>query len=654
MTRSAAPQASLIWAPTLDLAALSRTYTVQVHAAATASYVPHEAVTHVSLHHGGLWLDDRRIADPEFRRGFVRFAHKTSSRYAAGVLSFTPDALALTGTLFLGADEAGAVRYDIVAITPPTIYATQIAVPGAVAPAGHSFPEWSPEQPTDPGEWTAGLEFVLGYDMPSQGGLPTPIYRIQDPTGARTPLNLVGCAPSVRSDGSLVVTLNDPDPDLAGLGVAQLGADFPAAFVIEFSWDGTSFNGVLQRVDPETSLPETEQHAWRGTAPPAGPASPAAPVMLAKVDLATPAEPSVAQDLSIAELFTLQPDAATLQQVQFAMLLDNMKWALAKDPAKQDWVSTFLGQVPPQDIGDVRVKLIQKNPTFYTDRFAVGYLGRSLNELSGPAAPNTKLSPQQAVDLDFYLRAGLAADPAYTTQTQGIFLNAFVKAAPRLALYIQDTSTDWAQALFEQLVTPVQMNIAVNKIIAGEGTAESNRHSTILQALQPSGDLAKQFHRQLVAATLPRTLSHLNLDDKTAVESWLGDAIQGFITAFLDNGLSVPGTDPAAQAAMQLQAEQLRQAAQAAGGVAQLAAGLADLAIAASGVGSWEKLGNIEGAWAKAGLQIRGRGVRALDRWQSVHGRELVRKLEQPIRHRQGRGRRQCDRRYGQDRQGRP
>ncbi|MBM0255470.1 hypothetical protein [Micromonospora sp. 4G55] len=592
-----------LWSAALDLSRISRSFAVRVHDRNAADYLSHEAVANLTLRAGRLWIDGREVADPVFGRDFVRFAHKTAHEYVSGALSFTPDGHAFTGTLFLGPTEHGAVRHDVAGVTPPTHYSTEIAASGAVPGPHQQFPAWSPEEPADPDQWSPGLDLVIGYEFAGTGSLPTPIYQLCDPQDPDRYLDLDGCAPSVdEQNQNFMLTLSVGDPGMTSVAVDEMGPLFPAAFTVEFAWDGGSFRGTFQHFDTASDQAETAQHAWRGTARTSAPDPGTSDVTsLAATALANTAGDPQPQDLSIAELFTLQPDPKTLQDTQFAMLLENTKWALANNSGTQDWVATYFGQVPP-NLSAARIAEITTDKSFYTDRFAISYLGKSLNEISGPAAPETKLTAGQELDLEFYLRAGLAAHPGYTRQSQGVFLRSFTQTTPRLDKYLQTQATeDWATQLYHQLLTPVQMNMTINKIIAGQGLAEANRHSTVLQALQPSSDLARQYHERITTATMSRTVSHLNLDDSDAVRSWLSDTIAAFITAFLHDNLDIPGTDVAAQAAMVEAAREMEKAVAAADGVAKLAAALADLTVAAGGKDVWEKLANAKTLWGKAG-----------------------------------------------------
>jgi hypothetical protein len=609
-SRNATPASLLEMPPALNLKNISRTFQVHVYNSEHGGYTEHRELKSVSLQKGTLSVNGAPVAQPLFGRNFARFAGDHEQGFSSGVLNFTPDGHAFTGKVFLGTSANTAEAHDVAGITPDTVYHTRLCKQGAAPAAG--FPLWSPPEPAGADQWEDGLELILGYRFSQTGSLPTPVFQINDLTGKNDPVD-IPCIPSVDPRNQNLILTLIPDPDLAGLGVGQYGPLFPAAFVIELSWDGASFRGALQRYDAATGQPTKLQYAWQGTAKSATQPSTVRAAKVSAVHPATPAPVSIeSPELSIAELFTLQPDPQTLQTYQFDLLLQNMKWALGNNPPTQDWDRNFYAEVPPQGLGKDRTDLISKDKSFYTDRLAVAFLGYSFNRMTGPGAPDTKLSDSQAVDLIFYLRAGLAADAGYSRQSKGVFLEAFLQTLPRLGNYISDQAThttnsvtdpdhDWAQKFFDQLTTPVMMNITVDKILGGLSMDDMHRQSTVLQALQPSGDLAARHHKSVLSALLSRAVDHLNLNDPKAVQAWLGDGIQGFLAALEQDRLNVPGMDVRTQAELTAAASALEQAVKQAGGIADLAASLAEVVVAIKETSLWERLNLAETRLERAG-----------------------------------------------------
>jgi hypothetical protein len=593
------------WPATLDLSRASRRFDLRVFDHAAGEHLDHDDFSHVVLHDGALFLNGQRVSQAAFGRNFVRFSSKTADRFVSGVLNFTADALAFTGRVFLGASETDAVAHDVAGVTPPTAYSTRIATTGAVPSGTDQFPAWCPPEPSDSDSaaWVDGLNLVVGYTFSEAGQLPVPVIKMINPAKADDPADLGdSCALTVDAKTeNLMLTLVMDDPSL---GVDEWGPNFPGGFIIEFDAFGDTFRGVLQRYDSDKGELQSTRLAWHGKAL-ATEARPAAALVAAS---APAAAAELASDLNVAELYSLQPDAKKLQDDQFNLLVQNMKWALADNTATKDWVSTYWAEEPPSGFSDDRIKLIRANAAFYTDRFAVCYLGSSFNKMTGTGAPTTKLTDDQKLNLAFYMQAGLATEKGYNAQSHGVYVEAFTAAVPRLNDYLadqnpKDPAHDWATQLYNQIIKPNMINQAVLKIIAGHGMEEANRHSTVLLALQPSGDLARSYHSLIVNASLSRCVEHLKFD-QDSMKSWLTDSIQAFIDALKSGALKIDGVDPETQARLIAQAEDMEKAAQEAGSVAALAAALTDLSIAAGGKNFWEKLANTESTWGKVGYKF--------------------------------------------------
>lgn len=601
------------WPGALKLNQVSRHYDVRVFHEQQGEYVEHTAIPDIVLHKGGLYIDGKPVANPHFGRGFVRFVHNTATGFTSGVLNFTQDGLSFTGTLYRGATQATAEPLSVSGVSGQVVYKTRLAKTGAVPGDKDKFPAWRPSEPTDAAQWEVGLELVLGYEHSEGGGIPEFVVELRTPGDPEGALDIsYSCAPSVVNE-NLVVQMLLTDQGIAQDGAKSYGNNFPAGFSAEVNWDAMSFRGMMQHYDPNAGQISTTQVAWLGTAVPAAEPKKVA----ANVAAAAPAvEAVLGVDLRLDELFTLQPDAQRLQQDQWSTLVENMKWGLANNDATSTWVSTFFGETAPTGLSKERTDLITKDRSFYTDRLAVAYLGSSFNKMTGTGAPATKLSDNQKLNLDFYLRAGLACEKSYTEQSQGTFLHSFIMAQPRLQDYIRDQNAndpahDWAQQLYNQITTPQTLTTTVMKILASHGMEEPNRLSTVLQALQPSGDLASKYQGEIANATMTRAIEHLNLNDKEAVKKWLKDSIEGFVNAFQSGKLNLEGMDPETKAKLTAIADDLAKAAKEAGGFADLASALTDLTIAVGGANFWEKLANAQGVWAQRGYKFAN-GIYAL------------------------------------------
>ena len=420
-----------------------------------------------------------------------------------------------------------------------------------------------------------------------------------------------------KTSGNLLIALNIPASTLDEY-VEQFGIDAPPIFTIEVSTFGKSFTGsanrTVQSSDGGYEISD-EQYAFAGTwdqkpdtASVTSTQLTAAPPDDALVDVTS------GTSLGITQLYTLQVDPHELQKDQFNLLVENMKWALGQDPYQKPLLD-FFGELPPDLPQGPRTELIEKDAMYYTENMVTSYLGNAINQMAGPGAPTTRLTAGQQTDLDFYLRAGLPKTAAFGRQTHGIFLTAFSEAAVGLSDYVADQNAhttngkvdpahDWATQLYNVVTEPQRLNRTFNGLLNGFGMDNFNRHTGLLMALEPSGELAKRYHKRLLVRTLAASIEHLELSKTEAVATWLEKAIDGIVTVVAKNKTPLP-VDPATLKQIEKLAEELEDAVDHVGSAAGLAAALADLLVAASTESAqkdfWDVLRATETAWGKAG-----------------------------------------------------
>ena len=590
-----------------NLSQVSRSYQVRVLDTDSKDFVDNALVAAVRLDHGSLYVNDELMPNPRFGRGFVSFCAADDSRSISGVLNFTPDGNAMTGTIFFGANGV-ASELEVGGVAPVTTYTTQLGDVGAVPPQGSSFPAWSPPAAS---KWSSSINFTQTYQF-HQGKLPQSIYEIngQDVT-------IYSAVTTNPANGNLVIAVDIPASILDDY-VEQFGDQAPASFTIEVS--GTSFSGAANRVVATQGggyVASQDQYAFQGqwTQPPA---SSFAPETAASEDSLSAVTSGTT--LGITQLYTLQVDPHQLQNDQFNLLVENMKWALGQDPTKQPLLN-FFGELPP-DLPQDRTDLIVKDASYYTENMVTSYLGNAINKMTGPGAPTTRLNDQEQTNLDFYLRAGLPKDPAFGRQTHGIYLTAFSEAANGLSDYVADQAAhtvdgkidpahDWATQLFNAMTQPQRLNMTFNGLMNGFSMDNINRHTGLLMAIEPGGKLAKKYHKTLLVRSLAASIEHLDLSRKASVASWLEQAISGLITVVVQKKTPLP-VDPDTAKRLEELAQELDDAVDEAGGITGLAGALADLLVAASsqrvGTDFWDVLRATQVAWKKAGY-VFARGI---------------------------------------------
>jgi len=227
-------------------------------------------------------------------------------------------------------------------------------------------------------------------------------------------------------------------------------------------------------------------YLWTGTAQPSGVAANGgrattapAPIELTAADLQT--SPS---DLRKSELITIVPDSSVTNEAN-AMLVENMKWAFSQSGDESGWVAEFFGEEPPALPTD-RMELVKRSLSWYQDNFGKAYVGWTFANYSGANAPGVQLNDEQKLKLKYYLQTGMAKETDFTTQQNGIYLQAYVAALPRLQAYIADGGEKWAKEVYDVITSPAQLTLMVNRIYGAAGTPgtmePANNFATLLRA----------------------------------------------------------------------------------------------------------------------------------------------------------------------------
>ena len=171
---------------------------------------------------------------------------------------------------------------------------------------------------------------------------------------------------------------------------------------------------------------------------------------------------STADDpLSVTELMTILPDDLVNCDAN-DMLMRNMKWAMGQDSTESGWLTQFLGETPPT-LTTSEQTLVRKSMPWYQGKFATSYLTQSFNSYKGPNAPH-QLDTDQAEKLVAYLKTGLASEKDFNVQHQGIYVQAYVGAKPRLQDYLDDSTPDyvgWAQGTVIFTRTDISAKVTV-------------------------------------------------------------------------------------------------------------------------------------------------------------------------------------------------
>lgn len=506
------------------------------------------------INKGEVWLDGEKIQHPRFGPNSLNWTQQTADAYSSGVLHFSMDGMAFMGSIHKGKTAVDAEPIHCSGVTAPTIYETKITLDGT-------------EQ--------VGLNFKLGYKHSSTGGFPESIRELGSDDDDYQDIVGISNMKVDPKDNRLILGM-DFNLDAADAGCNLFGDIWPASFNVELSWDGESFSGDMRKFDSQKSAPQSDTCAWSGNATQH---SNLVRMQVASL-LGTRPQKALLDDsaqLSIGDLMTISPDG--VRDLANEMLMENMKYAMS-----DDWRTNLMGSEKPV-LSQQRKTQLNEAKSFYTDKFAPAYLTWGLGASDSPGI-TVKLNDQQKKKLKYYLHNGLAKEEGYNAQSNMLFVDAFIESSPKLQKYINDKSTDWGQKLYDTLTTDAQINQVVSIIIATQSMQVPNRYATLIACFPGKSDLAIEYNKTLVSALMMHVSSNYDANDKSQIMEWLPDFIEQFILAF-EHEPSNP--DQQAEMARWAQAQALKEAADALGGILKLADAMANCIATAGGASFYSK-----------------------------------------------------------------
>ncbi len=564
--------------PPFDAAALTQTYRSHGYHTDTKGFEEGHGIDTIRLEQGTLFVDDLPVLEPSLHHEGIAWHQQVQGHFTSGHLAFAQGGTELHGVIYRGTTPEDAVEHHVLATTiQPVAYKTRITK--SRVPAGSTPPA---------SEWTDGLTLAIGYEQGEGDPVPRAVVILDeqdisdqttwsiDPKTQQTVLVLnldgdVACTfdPALYLSGQIAFDIMQPTPTFSGT-VSATCADPSGTGA--YQWTGVA----------QTGAAAGGQRAALARGP--------APITLTHADLLD------SGSLSKAELMGIVPDSHVQEEAN-AMLVENMKWAMAQDSTEKDWLAQYLGENAPP-LSAAEQQLVKKSLGWYQGHFAKSYLGWAFANYAGPNAPSVNLGNDQKLKLKYFLQTGLAKDSDFNTQQNGIYLQAFISAKPRLQAYIADGGDKWAQALYDVITSPAQLVLMVNRVYSTGGLKDAmtpaNNFATLLSALQQAsnGTLAKQYMEKITAAVLANAAHQTTWSDKDDIMQWLPD----FLQQFLDQ-VAISGTVPDEA---KLAAAQLQQMLQEMGGkIAAVAEELADFVINANGANILQKTQNAETAFAQ-------------------------------------------------------
>ena len=524
------------------------------------------------LHDGQLIIDGQRVLQPYLGHDMISWSQRTKDHYTSGHLWIGDKGATVQGVVYRGADVKSAKAEHVVGTAiPPVPYKTKITA--------KRYPEGTDPATLPPSDWGNGLTLSIGFVQAVGQGAPTTQVLLDgqdistsvawsiDQKNQKTVLSINVDSFACQFDSSLYLTgsvefdISQPIPTFSG-SLTSTCADQDGKGV--YFWKGTA--GAAQQ-NP------TALKAHQTVAP------------------LTASDILAADGLSLPELMSIVPDDSVSTQAN-NLLVENMKWAMGQNSTEKGWLEMFFGENPPV-LSPAQQQVAQKSTNWYQQTFSKSYLGWAITNYTGPNAPSTNLSSDQELQLKYFLQTGMAKDPDFNIQQNGIYVQAFIDAKPRLQNYINDTSSNWAQQLYDAITAPAQFTLMVNRVWGAAGQqgamTPANNFATLLSALQPSSQLAKQYIQSVISGTLYNSVHQSTVNASDMME-WLPAFLQEFLNQIATQG-NVPDS-------AKLAAEQLKQMlADAGGNMTTVAQELSNFVVNANGANILEKTQNAQSAF---------------------------------------------------------
>ncbi|AKJ00566.1 hypothetical protein ATI61_10424 [Archangium gephyra] len=560
---------------------MSHVYEVHTYSKDAAAFQRGGGVKAIRFMAGKLYVDDLPVLAPHFGKDGVTWSQRTRDHFTSGHLHYMSGGTELHGVIYRGRTPQDATEHHVLATTlQPVNYTTQITT--RRYPAG--------TDPSTLGEdgWATGLVLQIGYTQGQGDTVPTPKVLLdeQDITSG------ISWSIDAKTQRTVLVLALD------GSVVCDFDNSLYLTGSVEFDIDQVlpTFSGTITATCTDNST-GTGVYLWKGTAQAARADGRArlAPHEFTPLNL-TAGDVLAADDsgLSIAELMSIIPDSYVSEMAN-TLLNENMKWAMGQSGDETKWLSMVFGENPPV-IPPSQQDLINKSLSWYQGDFAKSYLGWAVSNYDGAGAPSAKLTDDQKLKLKYFLQTGLAKDKDFNTQQNGIYLQAFIQAKPRLQAYLKDTQGNWAQQLFDVVTSAPQMTLMINRVYGATGLngamAPANNFSTLLSALDPSGTLARQYYQAVLTGTVSNSVHQSTGGGDSELMEWLPDFLQQFLDTVAHAG-TIP--DEAKLAAQQIQQMMQEQGMT----ITQVAQEMSDAIVNANGANLLQKTQNAETAFVQ-------------------------------------------------------
>ena len=479
------------------------------------------------------------------------------------------------GSYASGKSPSTAKKYSIAGAVPPSTYSTKISK----SPLYDTETKQCKSSPSDFDEGptvTIGYKFVPGEDIPKQ------IFKVNG-EDLKDELR-------IEQDPETYLNVYHIDEDEITDILADMDPYFPVSAEFVMAADAKSFSGRIELLRKGEKI---KNFCWEGLSQTQEEASHSLKSVFgprATAELPPHVEFTSSQPLSTLELFTLCHAPPEVQSDAEKMMQTMMQYVINKD-----WSEDFLGvdRNALESFLSPAQKQLANLPTakqFYTN-FAMPYIGLGLYQQKGEGIPD--ISKHEGRKMLWYFRNGLADEKGFTEQTNGLYLQAFLVNKPRLKDYIDDQKrraengeddSYWAKELHAAVLERDNINNLVTAMIHQQGDVfqQLKDYATVLNLLQPSGELACDAYSGLLAAIFGQTANEMDPSDyEDKLFPWIRDFIQEMVNKY-DQG-EPPSIDDAEALEGWKTAQAYKAAAEIFGSLERFAAAVTNLLVQMKG-----------------------------------------------------------------------
>lgn len=248
-----------------------------------------------------------------------------------------------------------------------------------------------------------------------------------------------------------------------------------------------------------------------------------------------PTDLPLGSGLQMEELITLVPHASLGQDTQ-DLLIRGLYWAMGQRSPQKEWLGEIFQKAVP-DIDDDHKKIVRQSMSWYQNVFARALVTHQVQENNKDVRFRLSEKEATAVRHFIYPNRQTAADRLpnitnsvhYGRQNDRLYQLAYLNLYPLLAAYRDDPQTNWAQELLEKyLLSDAVRTRIVDSVVGHMATTADDSDgaqgatlpalthwASMLKVLDPSGQTAKRFLREMVEATYAVLFANTaqNVDD---------------------------------------------------------------------------------------------------------------------------------------------